>query len=278
VIAITIVLLPLSSGRLRSRCRQNNPGGHDVANTDAVVRRHSTGRDAAAPPAAYAQSDTQVVIDCAHKTLANLRHDTAFGTAAHSLRQARAVLIVPRLLKGGFFLGGEGGEGVLMVQARDGTWSNPAFYGIGGASFGLQVGGEQSELVLLVMTQKGPDGLLNDHFKIGAQGGSRSQRSVLVWRQRSAARRRPTSSSGRRRPACMAGSPSMVRSSIRSTTTMRSGTAGRSRRGTSCSGASTIHAREGCGGSSDRSADGAIGCWRLVPVLSGGSLRRWGIV
>ena len=67
--------------------------------------------------------------------------------------------------------GGEGGEGVLMVQARNGTWSNPAFYGIGGASFGLQAGGEESELILLVMTQKGLDGLLNDHFKIGAQGG-----------------------------------------------------------------------------------------------------------
>jgi lipid-binding SYLF domain-containing protein len=124
-----------------------------------------------AAPAAYAQSDTQVVIDGARKTLADLRHDKEFGTAAQALHHARAVLIVPRLLKGGFFLGGEGGEGVLMVQARGGIWSNPAFFGIGGASFGLQAGGEQSELILLVMTQKGLDGLLSDHFKIGAQGG-----------------------------------------------------------------------------------------------------------
>jgi lipid-binding SYLF domain-containing protein len=124
-----------------------------------------------AAPAAHAQSDTQVVVAGARKTLADLRHDKEFGTAAQALHRARAVLIVPRLLKGGFFLGGEGGEGVLMVQARNGTWSNPAFYGIGGASFGLQAGGEQSELVLLVMTQKGLDGLLNDHFKIGAQAG-----------------------------------------------------------------------------------------------------------
>jgi SH3 domain-containing YSC84-like protein 1 len=122
-------------------------------------------------PAAHAQSGTQVVVDGARKTLADLRHDKAFGTAAHALRQARAVLIVPRLVKGGFIFGGEGGDGVLMVQARDGTWSNPAFYAIGAGSFGLQAGLEQSELILLVMTQKGLDGLLHNEFKIGAQAG-----------------------------------------------------------------------------------------------------------
>jgi SH3 domain-containing YSC84-like protein 1 len=124
----------------------------------------------AAPPA-HAQSGTQVVVDGARKTLADLRHDRAFGTAAQAMRRARAVLIVPRLIKGGFFIGGEGGNGVLMLQARNGTWSNPAFYAIGAASFGLQAGLEQSELILLVMTQKGLDGLLRNQFKIGAQAG-----------------------------------------------------------------------------------------------------------
>jgi lipid-binding SYLF domain-containing protein len=124
----------------------------------------------AAPPA-LAQSGTQVVIDGARKTLADLRHDKAFGTAAQAMRRARAVLIVPRLIKGGFIVGGEGGDGVLMLQARNGTWSNPAFYAIGAGSFGLQAGLEQSELILLVMTQKGLNGLLRNEFKIGAQAG-----------------------------------------------------------------------------------------------------------
>lgn len=124
-----------------------------------------------AAPAAKAQSSMQVVVDGARKTLADLRHDKAFGTAAEALHRARAVLIVPKLIKGGFIVGGEGGNGVLMVQARDGTWSNPAFYAIGAGSFGLQVGLEQSELILLVMTQKGLDGLLRNQFKIGAQAG-----------------------------------------------------------------------------------------------------------
>jgi len=120
---------------------------------------------------AHAQSGAQVVIDGARKTLADLRRDKVFSIAERAIHRARAVMIVPRLIKGGFIVGGEGGSGVLMVQARDGTWSNPAFYAIGAGSFGLQVGLEQSELVLMVMTPKGLDGLLRNQFKLGAQAG-----------------------------------------------------------------------------------------------------------
>ena len=123
---------------------------------------------AAAP--ARAQSAQQVTIDGARKTLADLRHDKAFGNAAKLLHRARAVMIVPRLIKGGFIVGGEGGNGVVMVRGAHG-WSDPAFYVIGAASFGLQIGLEQSELILLIMTQKGLDGVLHDEFKIGAQAG-----------------------------------------------------------------------------------------------------------
>jgi lipid-binding SYLF domain-containing protein len=124
-----------------------------------------------AAPAANAQSDQQAVIDGAQKTLSDLRHDKAFGNARKLLPRARAVMIVPKLLKGGFIVGGEGGEGVVMVRKPDGAWSAPAFYAIGSASFGLQAGLEQSQMVLLVMTQKGVNGLLTDQFKIGAQAG-----------------------------------------------------------------------------------------------------------
>jgi lipid-binding SYLF domain-containing protein len=123
----------------------------------------------AAPPA-RAQSAQQVTIDGARKTLADLHRDKAFGNAAKLLHQAHAVMIVPRLVKGGFFVGGEGGNGVVMARTAHG-WSDPAFYAIGAASFGLQIGLEQSELILLIMTQKGLDGVLHDEFKIGAQAG-----------------------------------------------------------------------------------------------------------
>jgi lipid-binding SYLF domain-containing protein len=121
-------------------------------------------------PMARAQSTQQVTVDGARKVLADLRHDKAFGNAAQLMRQAKAVFIVPKLIKGGFFIGGEGGNGVLMVQRRGG-WSAPGFFAIGAASFGLQVGLEQSEMIMLIMTQKGLDGVLRDNFKIGAQAG-----------------------------------------------------------------------------------------------------------
>src|ERR1700709_431203 len=92
-----------------------------------------------AAPLARAQSSEQVTIDGARKVLSDLRHDKAFGNAAQLLRQARGVFIVPKLIKGGFLIGGEGGNGVLMAR-RHGSWSAPAFYAIGAASFGLQAG------------------------------------------------------------------------------------------------------------------------------------------
>lgn len=123
-----------------------------------------------AAPMARAQTSQQVTVDGARKVLSDLRHDKAFGNAAQLMRQAKAVFIVPKLIKGGFIVGGEGGDGVLMVQ-RHGGWSAPGFYAIGAASFGLQAGLEQSEMIMLIMTQKGLDGVLHDDFKIGAQAG-----------------------------------------------------------------------------------------------------------
>jgi lipid-binding SYLF domain-containing protein len=123
-----------------------------------------------AGPMARAQTSQQVTVDGARKVLNDLRHDKAFGNAAQLMHQAKAVFIVPKLIKGGFIVGGEGGDGVLMVQ-RHGGWSAPGFFAIGAASFGLQAGLEQSEMIMLIMTQKGLDGVLRDNFKIGAQAG-----------------------------------------------------------------------------------------------------------
>ena len=55
-------------------------------------------------------------------------------------RKAKAIMIFPSLLKGALFLGGEGGNGVLLARRADGTWSYPAFYSLASVSFGLQVG------------------------------------------------------------------------------------------------------------------------------------------
>src|ERR1700752_4393369 len=81
-----------------------------------------------APLAAHAETDQQLVGDRAQKTIADLSRDKALGNARQLRHRARAVLIVPRLFKGGFIIGGEGGSGVLLVHGAGNTWSDPAFY------------------------------------------------------------------------------------------------------------------------------------------------------
>jgi lipid-binding SYLF domain-containing protein len=121
-------------------------------------------------PMAHAASDQQNLIDRARITISDVYKDKAFGNAPKLIKKARAILIVPRLYKGGFFVGGEGGDGVLLAQTPHG-WSQPAFYGIGSASFGLQIGLEQSEMVMFIMTQRALEAVMKNQFKIGANAG-----------------------------------------------------------------------------------------------------------
>ncbi|MGI9537012.1 MAG: lipid-binding SYLF domain-containing protein [Desulfocapsaceae bacterium] len=85
------------------------------------------------------------------------------------VKEAKAVLVIPQSIKGAFFIGGSGGSGALLTHDSDSKeWSYPAFYTIGSISFGVQFGGEASEVVLLVMTDRGMEKLLTSSFKLGA--------------------------------------------------------------------------------------------------------------
>ncbi|MFP7755578.1 lipid-binding SYLF domain-containing protein [Thermodesulfobacteriota bacterium B35] len=82
--------------------------------------------------------------------------------------KAKGIFIVPQMLRGGFIIGGSGGSGVLCAQDfNSGRWSYPAFYTMGSVSLGLQIGAEASELILLVMTDKGLNAMLSTEFKLG---------------------------------------------------------------------------------------------------------------
>jgi lipid-binding SYLF domain-containing protein len=85
-----------------------------------------------------------------------------------ALSRARAVFIVPQLIKGGFIFGGEGGTGVLLARLPEGGWSAPAFIIMGGASIGLQLGGQVSQVAFTIMTDKGLAAILNNKVKLGA--------------------------------------------------------------------------------------------------------------
>ena len=119
---------------------------------------------------AHAAGDEQAVVDHALGTLQDLRRDKEFGDARTLLHEAKAVVIAPRIFKAGFFFGGEGGEAVLMVRGAHG-WSDPAFYTVGSASFGLQIGAQESEMIMFVMSDRSLQALMQDRFKIGADAG-----------------------------------------------------------------------------------------------------------
>lgn len=85
-----------------------------------------------------------------------------------NVTRAKGIFIVPQMLRGGFIIGGSGGSGLLLAQDYStGEWSYPAFYTMGSVSFGLQIGADASELILMVMTNKGLDAMLSTEFKLG---------------------------------------------------------------------------------------------------------------
>jgi lipid-binding SYLF domain-containing protein len=85
--------------------------------------------------------------------------------------RAKAIIIVPNLIRAAFFFGGRGGNGIMLVRGADGKWSDPAFYTLGGISWGLQFGGQSSELVIAVMTDRGLSSIMNREATLGADAG-----------------------------------------------------------------------------------------------------------
>jgi SH3 domain-containing YSC84-like protein 1 len=89
------------------------------------------------------------------------------GIPEDVLGSAECVAVVPSLLKGGFVVGARYGKGVASCRTPKG-WSSPAFFTIEGGSFGLQIGGQAVDLVMLVMNDDGMQHLLSSKFKLGA--------------------------------------------------------------------------------------------------------------
>lgn len=124
---------------------------------------------ASAPGVAADSAEQEALVNQARITLDNFLADPDQTGFRANVKQAKGLLIVPDLLKGGLIIGGSGGDGVLLVRDnKTGEWSEPAFYTVGGASIGLQVGVQSSEVMLLVMTDKGLESLYSSSdFKLG---------------------------------------------------------------------------------------------------------------
>ena len=113
-------------------------------------------------------ADPQQLVDRATLAAQDMLNDRNGTDAQAVLRRARAAIICPRVLRAGFVFGGEGGACVLVARAGGGSWTAPAFYALGGASFGFQAGVQDAEVMLLIMNDRGLNAVLDSQFTLGA--------------------------------------------------------------------------------------------------------------
>jgi lipid-binding SYLF domain-containing protein len=120
------------------------------------------------PAGATDADDAQAIVDKARITFSSFARDEHYGYLNDNLKNVKGLLIFPQVLKAGFILGGSGGTGVLVARdPKTGNWSEPAFYTIGAVSFGLQIGGEAAEVIMMIMSQRAVDSLLTTSVKLG---------------------------------------------------------------------------------------------------------------
>lgn len=113
--------------------------------------------------------DTEIIVEKAATVVKGFANNESLKWFNDTAKKARALLIIPKNIKGAFLVGGAGGSGVLVAKDKaTGEWGQPAFYTLGSISVGVQFGAEASEVILMVMTDRGMESLLTSSFKLGA--------------------------------------------------------------------------------------------------------------
>ncbi len=123
------------------------------------------------PSAAFADAKRQALVDDSLDAARRVLNEKEFPDAVRLMGKSKAVMIIPQLVQGGFILGAAGGRGVLLSRSNPGSWSYPAFYTLGSGSLGFQIGGKVSEIVFIILTQKGLNAVIESKFKFGAEAG-----------------------------------------------------------------------------------------------------------
>lgn len=116
-------------------------------------------------------SEPEQLVERSRISFQSMMSDNQYPGLVDLATRAKAIIIVPNLIRAAFFFGGRGGNAIMLVRGEDGKWSPPAFYTLGGMSWGLQIGGQTSELVIAVMTEKGMRSILDREVTLGADAG-----------------------------------------------------------------------------------------------------------
>jgi len=123
---------------------------------------------ASRPVCANERTDARIRAQKAADAFTRIMRAPDNGIPGELLDRAWCVAVFPSVKKGGFFVGGQYGKGLISCRRPQGSWGAPAFFTVGGGSVGLQIGGQEVDLVLLIMNRSGVDGLLQNRFELGA--------------------------------------------------------------------------------------------------------------
>jgi SH3 domain-containing YSC84-like protein 1 len=121
--------------------------------------------------AGSAREDATERLDNAKQVLHEIMVMPDKGIPEEVLEHAKCIAVVPHMVKGGFVFGGKGGKGVSTCRTANG-WSAPAFITISGGSWGLQIGVEAVDVVLIIQNEKGMQKLLESNFHVGADASA----------------------------------------------------------------------------------------------------------
>ena len=137
--------------------------------------------------AASSKDDLKGRLDSAKTVMDQIMAASDKSIPSNILQQATCVAVVPSMLKGAFVFGAQYGQGVVSCRTGHG-WSAPVFIRMAGGSFGFQIGGQATDLVLVAVNDKGMQDLLKNKFKIGADASAaagpvgRSGQAATDWK------------------------------------------------------------------------------------------------
>ena len=148
-----------------------------LAATFALLPLAAQAQQAAASVAAPSSAGVSAVpgagrdmqrVDQANRVLKEIMMAPDSGIPQSLMQDAHAIAVIPGVIKAGFILGGRYGEGLVAIKTAQGTWSNPAFVSITGASLGFQAGVSSTDIILVFRSERGVDRLVHGEFTLGA--------------------------------------------------------------------------------------------------------------
>ncbi len=127
-------------------------------------------------PSSSPNTKAQQVVDNSRNTVCSFRASQEKVNVAGLLNSAYGVVVVPSVIRGGYIGGIDSGSGVFVTKGNQ-QWGYPSFYSVNNVSLGLQVGLEQTEMMLFLMNRKAIEAVVRNQFRFGADAGL----SIAVW-------------------------------------------------------------------------------------------------